>query len=183
MDKALGPCFNQTLFAETDGRLDLACGSVVCQPIRQRPPVAAKTTGTAEGSRWLLALAEPTLPPGQLHRRDSLVTTHLWPCCHGTHHFCLQSSLAQKLDLKWIRANKKHGEWKSRCDPGNAEYGESRKQRALTCQQTTAGVQGDVQLFSPSVTSDSLRPRGLQHTFSCPSLSPGACTNSCPSSQ
>ena len=42
-------------------------------------------------------------------------------------------------------------------------------------------------LFSPSVMSDSLRPHGLQHTRlpcpSCPSLFPGACSNSCPLSR
>ena len=32
------------------------------------------------GAGWLFALAEPTLPAGQLHRRDSLVTMHVWPC-------------------------------------------------------------------------------------------------------
>ena len=38
--------------------------------------------------------------------------------------------------------------------------------------------------FSHSVVSDSLRPNGLQHARShCPSLTPGACSNSCPSSQ
>ena len=37
--------------------------------------------------------------------------------------------------------------------------------------------------FSLSVMSDSLQPHGLQHTrLSCPSLTPGAYTNSCPSS-
>ena len=37
--------------------------------------------------------------------------------------------------------------------------------------------------FSRSVLSESLQPRGLQHTrLSCPSLTPGAYTNSCPSS-
>ena len=36
-------------------------------------------------------------------------------------------------------------------------------------------------LFSHSVMSDSLRPHGLQHSrLPCPSLSPGACSNSCP---
>ena len=36
-------------------------------------------------------------------------------------------------------------------------------------------------LFSRSVLSDSLWPCGLQHTrLPCPSLSPGACSNSCP---
>ena len=36
-------------------------------------------------------------------------------------------------------------------------------------------------LFSHSVLSDSLWPHGLQHTrLPCPSLSPGACSNSCP---
>ena len=37
-------------------------------------------------------------------------------------------------------------------------------------------------LFSCTVVSDSLRPHGLQHTrLPYPSLSPGACSNSCPS--
>ena len=36
-------------------------------------------------------------------------------------------------------------------------------------------------LFSHSVASDSLRPHRLQHTrLPCPSLTPGACSNSCP---
>jgi len=39
-------------------------------------------------------------------------------------------------------------------------------------------------LFSHSVMSNSLQPQGLQYTrLSCPSLPPGACSNSCPSSQ
>ena len=38
--------------------------------------------------------------------------------------------------------------------------------------------------FSCSVVSDSLRPHGWQHTRPpCPSPTPGACSNSCPSSQ
>ena len=38
--------------------------------------------------------------------------------------------------------------------------------------------------FSCSVVYDSLRPRGLQLARPpCPSLSPGACSNSCPSSR
>ena len=42
---------------------------------------------------------------------------------------------------------------------------------------------GSVQ-FSGSVVSDSLQPRGLQHTrLPCPSPTPGACSDSCPSSQ
>ena len=37
--------------------------------------------------------------------------------------------------------------------------------------------------FSCSVVSDSLQPHGLQHTrLPCPSPTPGACSNSCPSS-
>ena len=37
--------------------------------------------------------------------------------------------------------------------------------------------------FSHSVVSDSLHPHGLQHTrVPCPSATPGACSNSCPSS-
>ena len=39
-------------------------------------------------------------------------------------------------------------------------------------------------LFSHSVMSDSLQSHGLQHArLSCPSPSPGACSNSCPSSR
>ena len=39
---------------------------------------------------------------------------------------------------------------------------------------------GSVQ-FGHSVTSDSLRPHGLQHArLPCPSPTPGACSNSCP---
>ena len=38
--------------------------------------------------------------------------------------------------------------------------------------------------FSRSVMSDSLQPHGLQHTrLPCPSPTPEACSNSCPSSQ
>ena len=38
--------------------------------------------------------------------------------------------------------------------------------------------------FSHSVVSDSLQPRGLQHTrFPCPSATPGAYSNSCPLSR
>ena len=38
--------------------------------------------------------------------------------------------------------------------------------------------------FSRSVMSNSLRPHGLQHARPpCPSPTPGACSNSCPSSQ
>ena len=38
--------------------------------------------------------------------------------------------------------------------------------------------------FSLSVVSNSLQPHGLQHTRPpCPSATPGACSNSCPSSQ
>ena len=38
--------------------------------------------------------------------------------------------------------------------------------------------------FSQSVVSSSLRPHGLQHTrLPCLSPTPGACSNSCPSSQ
>ena len=37
--------------------------------------------------------------------------------------------------------------------------------------------------FGPSVVSDSLRPHGLQHArLLCPSSTPRACSNSCPSS-
>ena len=45
------------------------------------------------------------------------------------------------------------------------------------CSQTQNGLL----LFSCSVVSDSLRPHRLQHSrLSCPSLSPGVCSNSCP---
>ena len=44
-------------------------------------------------------------------------------------------------------------------------------------------ILGSVQ-FSRSVMSDSLRTHGLQHArLPCPSPTPGACSNSCPSNQ
>ena len=43
---------------------------------------------------------------------------------------------------------------------------------------------GVLLLFSCSVMSDSLQPYGLRHTrLSCPSTSPGMCSNSCPWNQ
>ena len=50
---------------------------------------------------------------------------------------------------------------------------------ACTCTQQWACL-----LFSRSVMSDSLQPHGLQHArLPCPSPTPGACSNSCPSSR
>ena len=50
-----------------------------------------------------------------------------------------------------------------------------------TCLHIAVAV---VQLFSCSVVSDCLLPCGLQHTMlPCPSPSPTACSNSCPSNQ
>ena len=51
-------------------------------------------------------------------------------------------------------------------------------------QGNSPDVQVALLLFSSSVMSDSLWPHGLQHIrLSCPSPSPGACSNSCPSCQ
>ena len=45
-------------------------------------------------------------------------------------------------------------------------------------------IQNDSHQFSCSVISDSLRPHWLQHTrLPCPSPTPGACSNSCPSTR
>ena len=45
-------------------------------------------------------------------------------------------------------------------------------------------IVGRLVQFSRSVVSDSLRPHGLQHArLPCPSPTPRACSNSCPSSQ
>ena len=46
------------------------------------------------------------------------------------------------------------------------------------------GSRGQSLLFDHSVMSDSLQPHGLQHaSLPCPSLSPRACSNSCPQSR
>ena len=46
------------------------------------------------------------------------------------------------------------------------------------------GTQAPTLLLIHSVVSDSLQPRGLQHTrLPCPSPSPGICSNPCPLSQ
>ena len=51
--------------------------------------------------------------------------------------------------------------------------------------QSLSGISNTTSVqFSHSVLSDSLRPHELQHTrLPCPSLSPGAHSNSCPSSR
>ena len=55
--------------------------------------------------------------------------------------------------------------------------------RQQLCWKSDESHHKDV-LFSHSVGSDSLWPHGLQHArLACPSLSPGACSNSCPSSR
>ena len=55
--------------------------------------------------------------------------------------------------------------------------------REIKFSECDLGSTSSVQ-FSCSVVSDSLRPHGLQHARPpCPSPAPGACSNSCPSSQ
>ena len=50
--------------------------------------------------------------------------------------------------------------------------------------QPQEDVSGQLAQFSCSVTSDSLRPHGLEHAgFPCPSPTLRACSNSCPLSQ
>ena len=52
-----------------------------------------------------------------------------------------------------------------------------------THSRVTAQFSGCFSQFSWSVVSNSLRPHGLQHArLPCPLLTPGACSNSCPSS-
>ena len=61
--------------------------------------------------------------------------------------------------------------------------GESCGQRSLAGYSPWGHRVGHSQ-FSLSILSDSLWPHGLKHArLSCPSPSPGACSNSCPSSQ
>ena len=57
-----------------------------------------------------------------------------------------------------------------------------RFQQNVEC-EITSSFDGTLLLFSCSVVSNSLRPRGLQHARPpCP-LSPGICSDSCPFSQ
>ena len=49
------------------------------------------------------------------------------------------------------------------------------------CKSCSKLSKGSLLLFSRSVTFDSVRSHGLQHTrLPCPSLSPRVCSNSCP---
>ena len=83
------------------------------------------------------------------------------------------------------KRNKRHIKWKgSKAD--RILYIEnpkdSTKQFFYECRKA-ASFYSSVQ-FSCSVMSNSFRPYGLQHTrLPCPSPIPGACSNSCPSSQ
>ena len=54
----------------------------------------------------------------------------------------------------------------------------------LSIQKTKITAFGPISQFSHSVVSNFLGPHGLQHTrLPCPSPTPVACSNSCPSSQ
>ena len=66
---------------------------------------------------------------------------------------------------------------------GREEFLES-SDYSVTSMARLKGLCLHVLLFSPSLVSDSLHPHGLQHTrLSCPSLSPGVSSNSCPLSR
>ena len=83
------------------------------------------------------------------------------------------------------KRNKRHIKWKgSKAD--RILYIENPKDSTklffYECRKA-ASFYSSVQ-FSCSVMSSSFRPYGLQHTrLPCPSPTPGACSNSCPSSQ
>ena len=50
-------------------------------------------------------------------------------------------------------------------------------------QRTLESSYSPVSQFSHSIVFNYLQPQGLQHTrLACPSLTPGVCSNSCPSS-
>ena len=58
------------------------------------------------------------------------------------------------------------------------------KWNKLVAKDMSMILPNEVLQFSRSVVSNSLRPHGLQHTRPpCPSATPGACSNSCPSTQ
>ena len=66
---------------------------------------------------------------------------------------------------------------------GDDSVNENRSSRWMPQVLTCLVAQSSVQ-FSHSAVSDSLQPHGLQHTrLSCPSPTPGACSNSSPSSR
>ena len=63
------------------------------------------------------------------------------------------------------------------------EWGKSEKKIAYYCIYVDSRKMVQLTQFSRSVMSDSLRPYGLQHTrLPCPWPTPGACSNSFPSS-
>ena len=86
-----------------------------------------------------------------------------------------------------VRADSIQGEWVFDPVSQPTQSGESNRSGwRLVVYQVTIGihrVQSSVQ-FSRLVTSNALWPHGLQHTrLPCPSATPGACSNSCLSSQ
>ena len=71
------------------------------------------------------------------------------------------------------------GAWGVWASPGDRILADVRKERKLFPSIQVASVSQ----FSGSVMSDSLRPHRLQHARpTCPSPTPRACSNSCPSS-
>ena len=136
-----------------------------------------------------------------------LLQSHPLVCIQLPDRQHLQLSVPQVLELKMLPYLKK--EWRKKGGKnlqkeggrkggiegkkGEREEGRERKGREDSQPRrpfappgfpgTVSGstVHPVVVLFSHSVTSDSLRPHGLQHSrLPCPSLSPRVCSNSCP---
>ena len=104
----------------------------------------------------------PFLPPGTLPPRGACV----WP----SHWSLLKESLLTP-SLK-------------QCCPWTSSHSPPPHSALLFCTKFPTALHHSILLCSRSVVSDSLWPCGLQHArLPCPSPTPGACSNSCPSSQ
>jgi len=94
-----------------------------------------------------------------------------------------KTSEGQLSEMKWKKAIYPRKEFrvmniKMIQELGKRMDSQNKKSQEVFIKNTISLVQ-----FSHSVVSDSLQPHGLQHArLPCPSPTPGACSNSCPSS-
>ena len=93
------------------------------------------------------------------------------------------NSLEKTLILGKIENRRRRGRQRMRWLGGITESMDLNLSRLREMVKDREGWCATVQ-FSHSVVSDSLRPHGLWHArLSCPSPTPSACSNSCPSSR
>ena len=153
-----------------------------------RPPSHRPSKPTQGAKAFLFVSAKvprPThirlMPPPQIHQEDGAhwlaspgPGDSLWSRCE-----CEGGSSSLHLGLDRMAQDKCLSPSEGPCTPWVFQDPKTSQVRSKTWAN-----HGLLLLFSRSALSGSLWPHGLQHLrLPCPSLSPGVCSNSCPSSR